>query len=380
VTCPSCGHEVPEGTFCIRCGAPLRGAEGTPARARREYSVAPHEPVHRPALISSLFPHLPRASMATFRIGLGFGVAVVLALAVAKLYPLALVAAAVLVPLLTVLYLYDVDVYEDEPLTVVAFTMVWGAAAGVWVGVLARQAVPSGVDFFVRSTGSMVAVQGLGLPALAVVLGLAGPLVLLGYRRFNDVLDGATFGAASAVSLAGAEVITQAFAFLSQSGVRPSYQIVPWVVRLLELAVAAPVLAAATVGAAAAAFWLRFRAPVRDRRALGVFGRPEVAVVTALALVVAASVSQLLLPKFAALAVYVVLDALALVWLRRVLHLGLLEEAAEVGIGPDITCANCGATTPASRFCINCGISLQALPKSRPPAPLPAPPTTGGSP
>ncbi len=306
--------------------------------------------------------------MVTFRAALGFGLVVVMGLAVAKLYPLALVAAAVLVPLLTVLYLYDVDVYEDEPLTVVAFTMVWGAAAGVWLGILARAAAPSGAEFFLKSTGSRVVAQGVGLPLLGVALALAGPLVLLAYRRFNDVLDGATFGAASAVSLAGAQVITQAFAFLSQSGVRPNYQIVPWVVRLLELAVAAPVLAAAAVGAASAAFWLRFRAPVRDRRALGVVGRPEIAVVAAAGLVVAGSLGQLLLPKFAALVVYLVLDAVALVCLRMVLHLGLLEESAEIEVGPDIVCANCGHTTPAHSFCINCGISLLALPKRPGPA------------
>ena len=48
-----------------------------------------------------------------------------------RLYPLALVAAAVAVPLLFLLYLWDVDLYEDEPLTVLAFTVaiamvIWG--------------------------------------------------------------------------------------------------------------------------------------------------------------------------------------------------------------------------------------------------------------
>src|SRR5205085_10548761 len=100
-------------------------------------------------------------------------------------------------------------------------------------------------------------------------------------------------------------------------------------------------------------------------------GRPEVAVPAAAALVVSGALGQLLLPKFAALALYVVLDAIALVWLRLVLHLGLLEEATEHEVGPDIVCANCGQATPTHTFCINCGISLQALPK-RPGPPTPA--------
>jgi hypothetical protein len=98
-------------------------------------------------------------------------------------------------------------------------------------------------------------------------------------------------------------------------------------------------------------------------------GRPEAAVAAAAALVVAGSLGQLLLPKFLALLVYVLLDAGALVWLRQVLHLGLMEEAAEHDVGPDIVCANCGHATPAHTFCINCGISLQALPKAKGPGP-----------
>jgi hypothetical protein len=62
------------------------------------------------------------------------------------------------------------------------------------------------------------------------------------------------------------------------------------------------------------------------------------------------------------------LDAVTMLWLRRVIHLGLLEESAEIPIGPPITCANCGASTPRHTFCINCGVSLQALPKHRPDA------------
>ena len=47
-----------------------------------------------------------------------------------RLYPLALVAAAVAVPLLFLLYLWDVDVYEDEPLDRARFTVAWGALFG----------------------------------------------------------------------------------------------------------------------------------------------------------------------------------------------------------------------------------------------------------
>jgi hypothetical protein len=72
------------------------------------------------------------------------------------------------------------------------------------------------------------------------------------------------------------------------------------------------------------------------------------------------------LAPLAALIALLILDIAALVWLRKVIHLGLLEESLELEVGPDIVCANCGRPTPQHTFCINCGISLKALPKGRP--------------
>ena len=46
------------------------------------------------------------------------------------MFPVAIVAAAILVPLVTIIYLYDVDVYENEPIRVVALTFLWGALVG----------------------------------------------------------------------------------------------------------------------------------------------------------------------------------------------------------------------------------------------------------
>ena len=56
--------------------------------------------------------------MATFRICLGLGLGTVLVLGLAGLYPVALIAAAVLRPVLVVVYMFDVNVFEDLPLPV----------------------------------------------------------------------------------------------------------------------------------------------------------------------------------------------------------------------------------------------------------------------
>jgi hypothetical protein len=69
-----------------------------------------------------------------------------------------------------------------------------------------------------------------------------------------------------------------------------------------------------------------------------------------------------------------VLAILGLIWMRLLIHLGLMQEAAEIEIGPPITCPECGALTPYHTFCVNCGIALRALPRGRRPA-EPARPT-----
>jgi ribosomal protein L32 len=364
VTCPSCGHQVPEGTWCVRCGHPLADAGGRRGPGA-EFAAAPHERAASPRIVSTLFPRLPRADMAAFRIALAVGTAGVVALAAARLFPAAVFSAALLVPLLTVVYLYDVDVYEDEPFRVVAMTMVWGAVAGVAVALLGEAVTDTGPDLAVSGADSDVLVRAVALPLLGVALMLAGPLaVLLPYRRFNDVLDGATFGAASAVSFVAAQVVTLGVHQLD-AGLRPDGDVVPWMARAVTLSVAMPVLVMAAVGSAAAAFWLRYRAPTVDRDALGPLGRPAVALLAAGALVVLGALGQPLLPVGLWLAALVVLDLVALLWLRRTIHLGLLQEAAEIPIGPAVECPNCGAGTPRHSFCIACGVALGALPKRR---------------
>jgi len=80
-------------------------------------------------------------------------------------------------------------------------------------------------------------------------------------------------------------------------------------------------------------------------------------------LIVAAGVVKTLLPLIPATVLLAPLAALALLWLRAALHLGLMQESREVPVGRTIVCPNCGHATPEHTFCGNCGISLRALPK-----------------
>jgi hypothetical protein len=367
IRCNQCGNEVPRLEYCIRCGDPLSDEYSADARKERRsrFAAAPDESARTVAMISTLFPQLPPAETKAFRWALLAGLAIVLALALLGFFPVALVVAAVLVPLLMVLYLYVVDVYEDEPLHVIGATMAWGAVAGIAFGVLLRTLESTSGGGF-GSTPSLTSnlLNGVAVPLAEGALMLAGPLVLLTQRRFNDVLDGATFGAASAVSFSGAHLIVQSFSILG-SGLRPTGDPLPWVVQLISLGVLQPVVAAGVVGSVTAAFWLRYRAPVTDRAALGYVGVPLIALVIGAAILILAGLAKSMLPLILSTAVLAVLAAIALMWLRRGLHLGLLQEQREITESRSMNCPNCGRPTPEHSFCGNCGVSLRALPKAR---------------
>ncbi len=201
------------------------------------------------------------------------------------------------------------------------------------------------------------------MPAVGVAVMLIGPVALLRYRLFNETLDGATFGAATAAAFSAGLAVVAGVGSL-RSGLRPAGAQLPWIERLVALGIATPVLSMAAIGIASAALWLRFRAPVEDRDKLGPAGNPVVAVLLAFALVIGGAVLEPLLATGLWLAALAVLCPIGLVLLRRAIHIGLLEEADEIPIGPEIVCANCGHVTASHTFCGNCGIALKALPNA----------------
>jgi hypothetical protein len=206
-------------------------------------------------------------------------------------------------------------------------------------------------------------IRSIIIPMISGALILIGPGFLLRYKRFNDVLDGATFGVASAVSFAGATLLVQAAPYFSV-GLRPGGDVTGWIVRLLSLGVLLPLLYAGAIGIACGALWLQFRAPVRDRNLLGPLGNPFIALPGADIALIAGAFALELSNRWVTLGCLIVLDAIVLIGLRLVIHLGLMQEAAERDIGPDVKCPNCGNDTPLHTFCSTCGISLQALPKA----------------
>ncbi len=373
VACSHCGVEVPVGRFCVRCGepqvattgavegaGPATAAGGAGRRRMGSFAAAPNERVFGPSLVSTFFPRLPRSDLGSFRLGLALGIGLIAGLTLAGLYPIALAVAAAVVPALIVVYVYAVDVYEDEPLTVLVGTVAWGLVTGALFGFATAGLTATSPDS--QPTPADALLQGVALPILGGAIAIVGPLLLVRRPVFNDVLDGVTFGATAGSVFLGAQTLAGASGLLS-GGLRPVGAAGPWLVQLLTVGVAQPILSAAVAAIVAGTIWLRVRAPARDRQAMGPVSNPFVAILAGAVVLGAAGIGRFVLPSIAALVWLVVLAAVALVWMRLLIHLGLLQEAAEIEIGPQVVCPECGALTPHHTFCISCGIALRALPR-----------------
>ena len=70
--CRICQTDVPAGEYCGLCGCHLtpRPGDGPEWLRISDYGAARGEHLLRPALTSSLFPHLPSRSRTAFRLGL----------------------------------------------------------------------------------------------------------------------------------------------------------------------------------------------------------------------------------------------------------------------------------------------------------------------
>ncbi len=354
VTCPHCESVVPAGDFCGHCGAHLTTASTTRHHA---FAAVPAEHVAHLSIISTLFPHLPHRRGGAFRWALIAGSAAVLVLAALHLFAPATVAATFLLPVLYLLYLYEVEVYEDEPWLLIGATMVVGAVLG-WAFTSFAGAAASRLSLTGdRDTGFILA--GVAIPVVAQALMLAGPFLLYVFRgRYREPLDGLTFGAASALGFTLTSSLTAFWPLISGPLVASGAPL-DWSLRLLRVGILVALVNASTTGLVTAAVWLQRY----DRRRAGrlwttsILATLSVAVGAQLAL----GMLSFVVPDLVAEVTIRLLVTLALLlYVRLVIHQALLVEGAEHEIGRDSTCPECHRVVPTMAFCPACGAARAA--------------------
>jgi RNA polymerase subunit RPABC4/transcription elongation factor Spt4/RsiW-degrading membrane proteinase PrsW (M82 family) len=359
VLCPHCGSMVPAGEFCGHCGAHLTRAD---ARRRHAFAAVPSEPVVHLSIVSTLFPHLPHRRGSAFRWALLAGGVTVNLLAALHLFAPATIAAVLVLPVLYLLYVYEVEVYDSEPWLLIAATMVTGAVLG-YAFTSVTGAMVSGFVISGDNESSFL-FAGVVIPIVAQALMLAGPFFLFLFRaRLREPLDGLTFGAASALGFTFATTLTATWPLITGPLIGSGSPI-DWALRLLNAGILVMLINASTTSLVTAAMWLHRY----DLRRAGSGWQASMLTTLVVAIgsqvilgIVSVAVPDLLLQVGIRFVAIVAL----LMYLRLVIHSALLAEGAAHEIGPDEACPECHRIVPTMLFCPACGVARAAAKHTR---------------
>ena len=356
VTCGNCGAFVRPGTYCAECGTSLGGVV---AKGRAgAYAASPHEHLVHASVITTLFPHLPHRQAHLFRQVFTVGIGVIILLAALRLVAPATLMALLLLPVLYLLYLYESEVYETEPVQVLGLTMVAGGVLGwVYVRIADHLTTPT-----IAGTQQGPLVTGVLLPVLTLALMLVGPLLLLTRPRFVEILDGLSFGVASALGFTLVAGVTASWSLLTApllNGIGTDD-----LLRVLRGGILAGIVSAGTVGLITSALWLHVHRPPAAAGARPLWRSLPIAIVAALAMQVGLGVAGYYMPTLLGVVIlWGAAAAVMLVLVRVILHFGLLEEVAERSTGALVACSECHRLVADTLFCSNCGVSRRAVPK-----------------
>jgi RsiW-degrading membrane proteinase PrsW (M82 family) len=359
VICPHCDSSVPPGEYCGHCGAHLATDD---KKRRHAFAALPNEPVLHFNVVSTLFPHLPHRSGGPFRWAMVAGLIFVLLLVALSLYAPATAAACALLPALYLLYLYEVEVYAEEPWLLIGVTMVTGAVLGfVYATVLGGAASQLQLT---GDSGTTFVIAGIGSPIVAQTLMLAGPVVLFAIRgrSYREPLDGLTFGAASALGFSLASELTSLWPVIT-GPLMGSGQPVDWALRLLRLGVLLSLVNASTTAVVTAAWWLHRYDLKRSERSWEV--SVPVALLVAYGVQLVLGIVTFVVPELLAqVLVWTVAAVGLMLYVRQVIHQALLAEGSVHEIGPDSQCPECHRIVPTMAFCPHCGAARAAAPRS----------------
>ena len=362
VECPVCNAAVPPGQFCGACGSHM--ASGSASR-QHSFAAHPGEHVLHPSVVSTMFPHLPARQSLPFRTSLAGGIALLVALGVSGLSGPAIATAAFLVPLLYLLYIFDVDVYGDDAVLVMCFTFGLGIVTGVIWAVFTSHDLTAMVIQHAM-TGTSIKddiVFGILLPLGAQVLMLVGAAAAYLWNQYDEVLDGFSAGVAGALGFTLASTMYNLWPELTQ-GMVSSAPVVNQTLLLLGRGILIPLIAGSATGLIAGAAWLR-RSRARSLQAHG-WTTSLAAVIPFVAVMWAfLGLVNLLVESLAVVvAIYGAVAFVLVLAVRVALHHMLLAEAVDVRIGPDMVCMHCHHSVPRMAFCGTCGVATRATPKS----------------
>ena len=153
----------------------------------------------------------------TYRIAFTIALVVALIAAIFGAMPIAVLVATFAVPVVYIVYLYDVNMWEDEPILVTGLAFLLTGALTVGFTILwtyLRGSVPYGTPTYEGSltaapTVSTFLLVAVAVPIVGEVIRQIGPVVLAMRPEFDDLMDGLTLGVISGVSYACFDTLTR---------------------------------------------------------------------------------------------------------------------------------------------------------------------------
>jgi len=374
--CSRCQSPVPEvAHFCHHCGQDLVSGD---ERGRRRFALQPDEPVASFALISSIMPREAGRHPQTYRTAFTITLVVALVAAIFGAMPIAVLVAAFAIPIVYITYLYDVNLWEDEPLAVtgLAFGLTGLAAALftlLWTGLLPLTTTLRGPDgdLLGGPQWGTFLILAILVPVVGELIRQVGPVLLASRPAFDDLMDGVTFGVISGVAYACLDTLVRHWALLTGGLVAPQPAQFASLV-FLEGFVKPLVMGTAT-GLAVAEFSGLGKGydgfTPRYFGGVGLAVGANVLYATGIYLLGYVGSPNVALPLQVMWGL-LILGGL-IIRLRTVLQVGLMEgalEAAARADQPDETemgfCVRCEMPLlPGSAFCSACGVSMRARAK-----------------
>jgi len=331
------------------------------------YAAFPDEPVFRLSVITSLFPHLSHRAKAPFRVAFAVFALLLLIFALAGTSAPLIAISALGVPLLFILYIWEVDPYEGSFLPPTLISLVIGAALGVGWAIIGGHAVDKAI---VPSLGGPTLTSGAALVAALLVpavgqLLMCIPMIVVRQIQHGEIesLDGFVAGATGALGFTLAATIDLMSPWLS-NGQLTHDGFLANVTQVILHGVTLPLISAIATGFVGMAYWAKVGGRATSARAKWLTS-PVVALIIALVIQIGLGFTDIAALSDAVL-IGIHFAALGLLMLaaRAGMHYVLLHEALDVTIGAPRVCANCTHLVPTMAFCPQCGVAARAV--SRP--------------
>ena len=385
LACPCCSAVVPDARFCGACGAHLVYDGFRASQRFHSYAAFPHEPVFRLSVVTSLFPSLSHRAKAPFRAGFALFLALLLAFALAGTSGPLIAVSALGVPLLFLLYIWEVDPYEGSFLLPTFVCLLIGAGLGTGWAIIGGSYVDKALLPSLTSslTSGTAIAAAIAVPAIGQLL-VCVPLVVARFMQRGPIesLDGFVAGASGALGFTLAATVDLMAPWLS-NGQLTHQSVLANATQVILRGISLPLITAMATGFIGAAYWAKIGASSTSAKGEWI-ASPAVALVVALLIQIGLGFADIAaLSDTALIVIHLGAIALLLLATRVGIHHVLLHEALDVTVGAPRVCAHCTHLVPTMAFCPQCGVAERAISRPhRPSAVLSAgasPPTPPGA-